>query len=191
MVPVVPTLLPRNLLVGQAAVLADVILSSPRWHESSNYTCQLGNYMSILHFMAAELTSEQAAAELARADRMAGRVQDRSRWMATYLGVFAAGFGAVTLIVGLVAPLWLRMTIFGVLWTCLVVGMVIWSRLQPAVPRAQCRRGAWGWVGTAVLYAAAVWIGTPGLFGQVVFWLPAAVLVATPLAVAAWREHRR
>lgn len=43
---------------------------------------------------------------------------------------------------------------------------------------------------TAVLYSAAMWIGTPALLGRVEYWLPAAVLVATPLGLAAWRERR-
>ncbi len=137
------------------------------------------------------MTNEQAAAELTRAGQVGERVRSRARWMSTtYLGVFAVGFGVVTLILGLVAPLWLRMTVFGVLWACLVVGMVWWARQQPAVPRAWCWRGAWGWAGTVVLYGAALLIGTPGLLGRVEYWLPAAVLVATPLALAAWREHR-
>lgn len=138
------------------------------------------------------MTNEQAAAELARAGQVGERVRSRARWMSIYLGVFAIGFGVVTLILGLVAPLWLRMTIFGVLWPGLIGGMVWWAHQQPAVPRGGwCRQGGWGWAGTVVLYGAALLIGTtPGLLGRVEYWVPAAVLVTTPLALAAWREHR-
>lgn len=147
--------------------------------------------MSTMLAMAEELTREQAVAGLAQAQTISRCVEGRSRWIAVYLAVFGAGYGVVTLILGLVTPLWLRMAIFGVLWACLVVGMVFWAHLQPAVPRYRRRRGAWGWAGTAVLYAAAIGIGTPGLMGQVAYWLPAAVLVATPLLLAAWREYRQ
>jgi hypothetical protein len=140
--------------------------------------------------MSGEMTNEQAAADLARAEQANERVRSRARWMSAYLGVFAVGFGALTLILGLVTPLWLRMTISSVLWAPLVVGMVWWTRQQPAAPRDWCRRGGWGWAGTGVLYGAALWIGTPGLLGRVEYWVPAAVLVTIPLALAAWREHR-
>jgi hypothetical protein len=140
--------------------------------------------------MAEEITTEQAKADLARADDVAGRVRRHARWMWLYLAVFAAGFGGITLILGLVQPLWLRMTIFGVLWPYLVVGMVVWSRQQPAASRDGRRRALWAWVATPVLYSAAVWVGTPSQLGRVAYWLPAAVVVAVPLAVAAWRERR-
>lgn len=140
--------------------------------------------------MAEELTREQAAAELARADLVAGRVHGRSRWMANYLAVFGAGFGVVTLVLGMVEPYPLKMTIFAVFWTSLVVGMVGWARSRPAAPRGRWR-GVWAWVGTGVLYPAALLIGLPGQAGRPAFWVPAAVLVAAPMAAAAWREHRR
>lgn len=49
-------------------------------------------------------------------------MEDQAQWSARYLGVFAAGFAAITLIVGLVQPFWLRMTVSGVVWAVLVVG---------------------------------------------------------------------
>lgn len=139
--------------------------------------------------MADELTREQAAAELARADTAAGRVRAGSRWIATYLVVFGVGFGAVTLLLGLVQPLALRMTIFAVCWPILIVGMVIWSRRQPAAPRGRLV-GVWGWIGTGVLYGVALFVGTPTLIGRVEYWVPAAIVVALPLCVAGWRERR-
>ncbi len=132
------------------------------------------------------MTREQAVEELARADAAAGRVRRKSRWIATYLAVFGVGFGAVTLLLGLVEPLALRMTIFFVCGPVLVVGMVVWSRRQPAAPRGRL----WGWLGTGILYGVALFVGTPGLEGRVEYWLPAAVVVALPLCVAGWREHR-
>jgi len=139
--------------------------------------------------MSDELTREQAAAELARADTAAGRVHARSRWIATFLAVFGVGFGALTLLLGLVQPFALRMTIFAVCWPILIIGMVIWSRRQPAAPRGRLV-GVWGWVGTGVLYGVALFVGTPALIGRAEYWVPAAVVVALPLCIAGWRERR-
>lgn len=141
--------------------------------------------------MATDITREQAAAELDRAERAAALVRRQSRWMARYLGVFAAGFGALTLILGLVEPLWLRMTVSGVLWAGLVLGMVLWANRRPATARGAGHRGLWGWIGTCALYGVALFVGTPGHLGEVAFWVPAAVVVAIPLAIAAWQEARR
>ncbi len=139
--------------------------------------------------MTDDLTREQAIADLARAGRAAGRVRYRARWMATYFTVFGVGFGAVTLILGLIQPLALRMTIFAACWPALMIGMVLWSRGQRAAPRGRFR-GLWAWVATGLLYGAALLAGMPALEGRVAYWVPAAVIVALPLCAAGWRERR-
>lgn len=137
------------------------------------------------------MSRERAAADLARGDRAAAKVRTASRWMARYLAVFAAGFGVLTLVLGLVSPLGLRMAVAGALWIPLVVGMVVWAMRRPAADRGVGRRVLWGWIGTGGLYALALVIGTPARLGEVVYWAPAAVLVALPLGITAWRESRR
>lgn len=137
------------------------------------------------------MTRERAAADLDRARRAAGRVRTESRWMGTYLAVFAVGFGVLTLVLGLVSPLWLRMTVAGALWIPLVVGMVVWAVRRRASDRGTGRRVLWGWLGTGGLYALALVVGTPARLGEPLYWVPAAVVVALPLAAAAWREARR
>lgn len=139
--------------------------------------------------MADDLTREQAIAELAHADAAAGRVRGHARWMATYFTVFGLGFGTVTLILGLVQPLALRMTIFATCWLVLMIGMVLWARGQQAAPRGRFR-GVWAWIATGILYGVALVVGMPALEGRVGYWAPAAVIVALPLCVAAWRERR-
>jgi hypothetical protein len=44
--------------------------------------------------------------------------------------------------------------------------------------------------GHGVLYAVTLWVGDPAQLGRVTYWVPAAVLVALPLAAAAWRERQ-
>ncbi len=141
--------------------------------------------------MDTDMTRERAAADLARAGRAADHVRGESRWMVRYLAVFAAGFAVLTLVLGLVEPLWLRLTVAGALWIPLVAGMVIWALSQRAAARGVGRRVVWGWVGSGGLYALALTVGTPGLLGNALYWVPAAVVVALPLAVVAWREARR
>lgn len=141
--------------------------------------------------MATDVSPEQAAADLARAGLAAGRISRQSRWMVHYTAVFATGFGVLTLVLGLVGPLWLRMTISGVLWAGLVSGMLMWARRRPATSRGVGRRVTWGWIGTGVLYGAALFAGTPGQLGNVAYWVPAAIVVTLPLAAASWRESRR
>ena len=43
----------------------------------------------------------------------------------------------------------------------------------------------------AVRYAVALFAGTPRMIGNVAFWVPAALVVAAPLALGAWRERGR
>ena len=137
------------------------------------------------------MTTEQAAADLVRARQSAEQVRARAQWSARYLGVFAAGFAAITLILGLMHPFWLRMSVWGAVWGVLVVGMVAWARSQPAHPEGSRRwRSAWAWAGTGVLYGVTLWVGDPAQLGRMTYWVPAAVLVALPLAAAAWRERQ-
>lgn len=137
------------------------------------------------------MTPSQAAADLARAEGAAGRIRTESRWMARYMAVFAVGFAVLTLILGLVEPLWLRLTLSGMLWVPLVVGMVWWALRRRSVMQHVGRRFVAGWAGTGGLYAIVVAVGTPGQLGNAAYWVPGAVLVAVQLGATAWRESRR
>jgi peptidoglycan/LPS O-acetylase OafA/YrhL len=139
--------------------------------------------------MADELAREQAISGLARADVAAGRVGRHARWMATYFTVFGLGFGAVTLILGLMQPLALRMTIFATCWPVLMIGMLLWARGQRAAPRGRFR-GMRAWIATGILYGVVLVVGMPAFEGRVGYWVPAAVVIALPLCAAGWRERR-
>lgn len=143
--------------------------------------------------MSDELNSAQAATELSQADAVARRVRDQSHWMTIFFAVFAVCFAAVTLIVGLVAPLpgmLAPVVVSTVVFVALLVaGMVVWAWTRPAMPRGR-GRGVWAWAITAALYPAALNIGTSTHQTRPVYWIPAALIVAIPLTIAAWREHR-
>jgi len=140
--------------------------------------------------MTGDISREEAGAALARADESARRVRSQARWMSTYLGVFSAGFGGLTLLLGLVEPLALRMTVVSVAWGLLVSGMVVWALRRPAGLRGTARRVTPYWLGTCGLYAVALFLGTPGRIGEPLYWIPAALIVAAPLAIGALRERR-
>jgi len=138
-----------------------------------------------------DITREQAATDLDNAERAAARVQKQSRWLAWYSGTFAAGFAALTLMLGLVEPAWLRAVMSAVLWLPLVAGMVLRAGRRPTTARGAGRRVVPGWVGSGVLFAVALFVGVPTQQGNLAYWLPAAAVVALPLVVVAWREARR
>ena len=138
-----------------------------------------------------EVNSRQAQADLARADRASAAVQRRTRWISTYLGAFAAGFGALTLVLGLVDQPQVRLVTATGLWVAFVVLMATWARRQPAAGRRANVQTAPYWAASMVCYLIVLLSGLPGRQGQVAFWIPAAILVAAPLAFGAWREHRR
>ncbi len=129
-----------------------------------------------------------ARALLGDADGMSARATRAARWWVGYMTAFALGFGALTLFVGsadgpgeLVAP----MVAFGVL----VVVMVVFARTRPVQGGVSRRVFLGGWIGTSLLYSAAVWVGL--LTGwPLSAWVLAALLVAAPLGLAAWRTHR-
>lgn len=135
------------------------------------------------------ISPQQASAALSRAEESTRRVRARARWMSAYLGVFSAGFAAITLAVGLVRPLTPRILVF-VAWAVLVAAAVAWSRRRPANITGTTARVSRYWVISISLYAVAVAAGTPHLTGHPTYWVSAALAVATPLAVAAFRERR-
>jgi len=110
--------------------------------------------------------------------------------MSTYLAVFGVGFAVLTLVLGLVEPLSLRLILISTGWPLLIGVMVVWATRRPASLRGSSSRVIKYWIGTAALYGIALVIGTPGLVGEARYWIPAAVVVAAPLLIGAVLERR-
>lgn len=110
--------------------------------------------------------------------------------MSTYLIVFGIGFGCVTLLLGLVQPLALKMAVFSAGWPALIAIMVIWSRRQPATLARTGRRVAKYWIMTGTLYGLALVIGLSWFTGRWDYWLPAALAVALPMVLGGVAERR-
>jgi len=136
------------------------------------------------------ITPDEARAALDSATTTSGRVRARARWMSTYLAAYAGGFLVLVLVLGLVDDVPLRVWIAGVGWVALMVAMALWSRRRPATLPGTGWRTAPYWIATAVVYVAVNIVGAHGRQGQVWYWVPAAVLVALPLAIGAVRERR-
>lgn len=115
------------------------------------------------------------------------RLQAHARWMSGYLVIFATAFAGITLVLGLVQPLALRMMVFVLCWPALMVLAARWVDRRPAKPRRTDARATKYWVATSLLYGAALLWGTPRLIGDASYWIPASIVVATPLLIGAVR----
>lgn len=132
---------------------------------------------------------EQAQNTLEQATQSARRVRAEARWMSIYLGAFAAGYAALTLVLGFVKPLPLAMVIAGILWMLMLTVLLPWATQRKATLRGTGRRIAGYWIASAVLFIPAMVVGANQLINHSWYWVVAALIVAAPLAVGALRER--
>lgn len=127
-----------------------------------------------------------------RADELGSRTRHAGRWYARYMAVFGAGFGLMTLLLGLgpdgAEGVWWSLGLMAV-WAVLVTVMVVWAFRRPVQGALSGRTYVPGWVGTGLLYAAALFGGLDRDL-PVWAWVLAALVVPLPLLVAAVRVHR-
>ena len=138
----------------------------------------------------APLTPEAARAALDSAAAAHEGVRSRSRWMPTYMAAFGLGFGGIALVLGMVESFAWRMGLFASIWIVFVTAMVRWAATRRASARNAGRRLVLPWLGTSVLYAAALLVGTDRFQGEIAYWGPAAIIIALPLVLGALRERR-
>ena len=140
-----------------------------------------------------DVSPEQAQAALGRAAHATRRVaRERARSLALGKAMTAALFAAMTLVWGLVEPLPLRTgLVLGVL--ALVVAVSVWwaGRERAVASSDGSGRAPTGWptlTAVAFIMAAAVGSGVhvdgADLTGRLEYWIPAALVVATPLLVS-------
>lgn len=136
------------------------------------------------------MTPLQAREALHRAAAASEKVASSSRWTSTYLAVFALAFAAATMIIGLVQPPSLGMLIFGALWVMITLVMVRWANQQRVTRQGSCRRLPPYWLISGGVFAVVLFTGLAYWPGQVLYWIPAAVLVGVPMAIGAVRERQ-
>ena len=134
-----------------------------------------------------------AGETLRQVDELASRTRRAGRWYARYMFVIGGGFGLMTLLLGLgpdgdAAGVWWALGLMAV-WAVFVAVMVGWAFRRPVQGALQGRTYVPGWVGTGVLYAAALFGGL-GQNLPVWAWMLAALVVPLPLVVSAVRVHR-
>ncbi|MFC3689319.1 hypothetical protein [Aquipuribacter hungaricus] len=134
-----------------------------------------------------------ARSAVAGADALGARARQAGGWYARYMLVFGAGFGVMTLLLGLgpdsprAAVTWMLVLVPA--WACFMVGMVVWATRRPVQGELRGRAYVPGWVGTGVLYALALAVGTTADL-PVQGWFAAAVVVPLPLVLSAVRLRR-
>lgn len=134
-----------------------------------------------------------AGETLRQAHELTSRTRHAGRWYARYMAVFGGGFGLMTLLLGLgpdgdAAGVWWALGLLAV-WAVFVAVMVVWASRRPVQGVLQGRTYVPGWVGTGVLYAAALFGGL-GQNLPVWAWVLAALVVPLPLVASAVRVHR-
>ena len=136
-----------------------------------------------------KVNASSAATTLRDTDELAARTRRDGLWYARYLTVFAVGFAAMTLLLGLGPQrTWWVAVLLGV-WAVVVTAMVVWAGRRPVRPKIPPRYFVPGWIGTGTFYGVALFVGLdrdlpPWL------WLVAAVVVALPLLLSAWGLRR-
>ena len=144
--------------------------------------------------MADGMSPEQARAALDRAAQLSRRVESRARSMRAYSLVNAAAWAVSILAFGFIESIPVRLVVWLALLVLPLVGVVSWYRRQPVTAVSPPRpRGGWviySWT-MMVVYAIAVIVGqVADLYGEPLYWVPAAVVVAAPLTILALRLPR-
>jgi hypothetical protein len=134
-------------------------------------------------------THTEAEAALADARTARTSLAAGGNWLRRYLFVFAAASVPLVLLIGLGGQR--GATIGTMLWIFLVSVMSWWGARQRVVLRGHKRRSILAFGGWGVLYGATLLLGEYLFPGQPAFWVPAAVITAVPLVLAAcWPTSR-
>ncbi len=134
-------------------------------------------------------TPSEARRLLAEAARAQDRLGSRGGWIRRYLLVFAAAALVVFPLIGLGGTTGSAVAVGG--WLALVSLMSWWASRQTATERGGSRRNLAGFVVWGALYGLGLLLGFELFPGEPLYWLPAAVVVAAPLALAALVPARR
>jgi hypothetical protein len=131
------------------------------------------------------LTPADAASALERASRLASSTRERGwRWIRLYLTGWAIAAAGLVLAIGLGGQPGLFIGMGA--WAVIVTVGVTWSARQGTMAAGTRRRLILGAAAWAVVYGVTLFVGLDRFAGEVVFWVPAALLNTVPLLAAAW-----
>jgi len=131
----------------------------------------------------------EAAAALDRASRLAWTTRAQGwRWVRRYLTGWAVASVGLVLTIGLGgrAGFFVGMAV----WAVVVAAGTAWSSRQGATAAGTARRIFVGAASWAVVYGVALFAGMSLWPGLVAYWVPAALVSAAPLLLAAWLPTR-
>lgn len=134
------------------------------------------------------IDAEAAGAALTRAETLQRRVRRRSRWYVRYLQIYGAGAFVATLLLGL-GPRGVAASV--AVWGAVVAALSAYAVRQPVSRHGFTRRHAMIIASWAVLYAAVLMPGVLWFEGELLWWLPGAVVVSLPAFLGARLEGRR
>jgi hypothetical protein len=131
-------------------------------------------------------TPEQAAEVLRASTATREHLAAQGRWPRRHLLVHAVAAVLVFAALGLGGETGIALGLTG--WLLLIAVTTIRSARQSVTERGGKARIRMGFLAWGVLYVAGLTIGDAQFPNNPWFWLPAALIVGSPLALAAWRH---
>ncbi len=128
-------------------------------------------------------TAAHARSQLGRAGSAGAQLAARGRWFRAYLLAFGLGSLALVVLLGLGDRGVMVAAMVG--WGVLVAVMAVWASRQRVQLAGAGRRLTAAFAVWGVLYGLTLVIGLSLAPGAPAFWVPAALVVAAPLLVAA------
>jgi hypothetical protein len=127
----------------------------------------------------------EATSALEHAARLAASTRTRGwRWVRLYLSGWAAASVGLVLALGLGGRIGFVVGMSA--WAVIVTAGVTWAARQGSMAAGTRRRLVFGAGSWALVYGATLFVGLDRFAGDVTFWVPAALVSAVPLLLAAW-----
>ena len=127
----------------------------------------------------------EATSALEHAARLAASTRTRGwRWVRLYLSGWAAASVGLVLALGLGGRIGFVVGMSA--WAAIVTAGVTWAARQGSMAAGTRRRLVFGAGSWALVYGATLFVGLDRFAGDVTFWVPAALVSAVPLLLAAW-----
>ncbi|GAA4104982.1 MULTISPECIES: hypothetical protein [Actinomadura] len=140
--------------------------------------------------MIGEMNPAGAAAALEQAERLGTAVRRHGRWLVRYqLGYGVASFLVVLMLGVIDGPIGIGVSV-GV-WGVVITLLSVYAARQPVAHRGMARAHSLMIATWAALYGLVLSVGVTWFDGRLAWWLPGAVVVASPGLVSAYLTHKR
>ncbi|UQA93861.1 hypothetical protein [Streptomyces halobius] len=137
-----------------------------------------------------EYASKDAAAALARAQRLGSTVRNGSKWYVRYQVIFGCAAAVAVLAIGLVRHPYGLAAGMGFLGLA-ITGLSVYAARQPVARRGFARWHVGMIIAWALLYPAVLIPGAVWFEGVAAWWVPGAMVVALPGVIGGYLEARR